>query len=244
MFGRSKERTDAERARGGIAWLPILTGMVVALGAMLLLSGAVGGLLVLIDALPPDRGEVAELGIGGSIALVVGLFLSYLWGGYTAGRMARGAGVRTGLLVAVAALLVALAAAGAARAADLTTNLNVPFTSDRLPIEEEVIVDWGVFLGLVSLAAMALGSAYGGYRGVKWHTDLEDKAREKEEAEGEPEEAEQPPVEEPESSGIHLSSGRPELESEAPATGTSTEEGASTETASPDEETPGHRSYR
>lgn len=244
MFGRYRDRTDTERTRGGIAWLPILTGMVVALGAMLLLSGAVGAFLVVIDALPPDRGEVAELGIGGSIALVIGLFLSYLWGGYTAGRMARGAGVRTGLLVAVVALLVALAAAGAARAADLTTNLNVPFTSDRLPIEEEVIVDWGVLLGLVSLAAMALGSAYGGYRGVKWHTDLEDKTREKERAEAEAEKPEQPPLEEPESSGIHLSSRPPATAPEDPATETSAEEGASAETVSPDEETPGHRSYR
>ena len=217
MFGRSRDssndtatesgthprRTDA---RGGIAWLPILTGIVVALGAMLLLSGGVGALLVVIDALPPDSGETAELGVAGSTALVVGLFLSYLWGGYTAGRMARGAGVRNGLLVALGALFVALAAAGAAQAADLTTNLNVPFTSDRLPIEEEVIVDWGVLLGLVSLIAMAAGGAYGGYKGARWHHDLEQRslaasvAEERRDPEPEPEPSETPPPPTPETS--------------------------------------------
>lgn len=168
--------TTERSIRGSVAWVPVLTGVVVALGAMLLLSAAVGAFLVIIDALPVDGDEAAELGIGGSIALVIGLFLSYLWGGYTAGRMARGQGIRNGLLVALGALLVALAAAGGARAADLNTNLNVPWTSDRLPIEEEVIVDWGVLLGVASLLAMAAGGAYGGYRGVKWHTALEEKA--------------------------------------------------------------------
>lgn len=173
------ENTEHRTIRGSVAWVPVLTGVVVALGAMLLLSAAVGAVLVVVDALPVDSGEEAELGIGGSIALVLGLFLSYVWGGYTAGRMARGQGVRNGLLVAVGALLVALAAAGGARAADLNTNLNVPWTSDRLPIEEEVIVDWGILLGVASLLAMAAGGAYGGYRGVRWHSALEQKELER-----------------------------------------------------------------
>lgn len=157
--------------------MPVLTGIVVALGAMVLLSAGIGALLVVVDALPVEGDETAELGIGGSLALVVGLFISYLWGGYTAGRMARGQGVRTGLLVAAGAALVALAAAGAASAADLDSNLGVPWTSERLPIEEEVIIDWGVLLGAVSLVAMAAGGAYGGLRGVRWHHRLEDEAR-------------------------------------------------------------------
>jgi hypothetical protein len=37
-----------------------------------------------------------DAGIAGDIAFAIAMLLAYLWGGYTAGRMARGAGVLNG----------------------------------------------------------------------------------------------------------------------------------------------------
>lgn len=181
MFG-SKERTHtttstldrAPTARGGVAFGPILTGVVVAIGAMFLLSAIVGGVLAGIgvtEGLNP--GDAVEAGLGAGIALVVAQFLSYLWGGYTAGRMGRGAGFANGLLVPVVALLVALAVGGIATALGAEANLNLPFTTNRLPLENDTLVDWGVGIGIASLVAMFLGGILGGLMGARWHTKLE-----------------------------------------------------------------------
>ena len=44
---------------------------------------------------------------------MIAQFLSYMWGGYTAGRMGRGAGLVNGFLVPVVALIVAAVVAAA-----------------------------------------------------------------------------------------------------------------------------------
>lgn len=168
---------DAPHARGGVAFGPILTGVVVAFGAMFLLSAIVAGVLAslgLIDA-NVTAGDVIEVGIGAGIALVVAQFLSYLWGGYTAGRMARGAGIANGLLVPLTAIVVAVLVGGIAAALGANTNLNLPFSTNQLPTENGNLVDWGVGIGIASLVAMFLGGALGGGMGARWHTKLENR---------------------------------------------------------------------
>lgn len=185
MFGKNRDTTDRTtttreqaldpRARGGVAFGPILTGVVVAFGAMFLLSALVGGVLAsmgIIDA-NVTPGDVIEAGIGAGIALVVAQFLSYLWGGYTAGRMARGSGVANGLLVPLTAIIVAVIVGGIATALGANANLNLPFTTNQLPLENGNLVDWGVGIGIASLIAMFLGGALGGGMGARWHTKLE-----------------------------------------------------------------------
>lgn len=181
MFGR-EERTHsststpdrAPTARGGVAFGPILTGVVVAIGAMFLLSAIVGGVIASLgvaDAI--DQGEVLEAGLAAGIALVVAQFLSYLWGGYTAGRMGRGAGFANGLFVPVIAILLALVVGAVATALGAEANLNLPFTTNRLPLDNDLLVDWGVAIGAASLVAMFLGGILGGLMGARWHTKLE-----------------------------------------------------------------------
>ncbi|MFP5351173.1 MAG: hypothetical protein ACLGIB_01230, partial [Actinomycetota bacterium] len=114
-------------------------------------------------------------GIGAGIALVVAQFLSYLWGGYTAGRMARGAGTANGLLVPLVAILAAILVGGIAAALGASTNLNLPFTTNQLPTENGTLVDWGVGIGIASLIAMFFGGGLGGAMGSRWHTKLEDR---------------------------------------------------------------------
>jgi hypothetical protein len=164
------------RARGGLSIGGVLTGVVVAFGAMFLLSGIIGGILAAIGVSDTNvtRGEAVEAGIAGGIAYVVAMFLAYLWGGYTAGRMARGAGVLNGVLVPIAAIILALVVAGIVAALGASANLNLPFTTARLPIREgSSLVDWGIGLGVAALVAMFAGGALGGSLGARWHTKLE-----------------------------------------------------------------------
>lgn len=172
----------APQARGGVAFGPVLTGVVVAFGSMFLLSALVAGVLAslgLIDA-NVTTGDVIEAGIGAGIALVAAQFLSYLWGGYTAGRMARGAGVANGLLVPLIAILTAVLVGGIAAALGANTNLNLPFTTNQLPTDNGNLVDWGIGIGIASLIAMFLGGALGGGMGSRWHTKLENRTFEEE----------------------------------------------------------------
>lgn len=193
MFGKKNvqshsgthSRTDATiiepRARGGVALGPILTGVVVAFGAMFLLSALVGGVLAAFGVIDSTvtAGEVIEAGIGAGIALVLAQFLAYLWGGYTAGRMARGSGVVNGLLVPLSAVVVAILVGAVATGLGANANLNLPFTTNQLPLENGNLVDWGIGIGIASLIAMFLGGALGGGMGAAWHTKLERNVGEK-----------------------------------------------------------------
>jgi hypothetical protein len=164
------------RARGGLSIGGVLTGVVVAFGAMFLLSGIIGGILAALGVADTNvtRGEAVQAGIAGGIAYVIAMFLAYLWGGYTAGRMARGAGVLNGVLVPIAAIVLALIVGGIVAALGASANLNLPFTTARLPIREgSSLVDWGIGLGVAALVAMFAGGALGGSLGARWHNKLE-----------------------------------------------------------------------
>jgi hypothetical protein len=186
MFNRSDTRTvgpgaaavvtrEPVEARGGISGGAILTGVVVAFGAMLILTALIGAVLTALGVSETaiTEGEAIDAGIGAGMALVVAQFFSYLWGGYTAGRMGRGAGIGNGLLVPVVAILVAVLVGAVASAVGATANLNLPFTTNSLPLENEYLVDWGIGIGIASIVAMFLGGILGGALGARWHTKLE-----------------------------------------------------------------------
>ena len=185
MFGRSERHavnTDShayvDTARGGVAFGPILTGVVVAFGAMFLMLALVGGVLAASGLATGLEGEAVEAGIAAGMALVVAQFLAYMWGGYTAGRMGRGAGAVNGLLVPLVAIVVAVIVGGIATGLGESANLNLPFTINRLPLENDLLVDWGLTIGIASLVAMFLGGLVGGALGERWHTRLERRVHE------------------------------------------------------------------
>ncbi len=181
MFGKNANTTRGTtetldtRARGGVAFGPILTGVVVAFGAMFLLSAVIGGILTALGVSDPNvtRGEAVDAGLGAGIGFVVAQFLSYLWGGYTAGRMARGSGLANGLLVPLTAIIVAVAVGAVATGLGASANLNLPFTTNQLPLENDNLVNWGIGIGIAALVGMFLGGALGGGMGARWHTKLE-----------------------------------------------------------------------
>lgn len=180
MFGSRTDTTTYRGrtvidARGGVSGGAILTGVVVAFGAMFLLSAIVGGVLTAIGVTAADvsTSDAIEAGLGAGIVLVVAQFLAYLWGGYSAGRMARGAGALNGFLVPLVAILVAIAVGAVVAALGASANLNLPFSTSRLPLDNDFVVDWGMAISLGALAAMFIGGIVGGALGSRWHTKLE-----------------------------------------------------------------------
>jgi hypothetical protein len=165
-----------DRARGGFSLWSVLSGTLVAFGAFVVLSVVIGAILVAVGlaegGIRPEEARQAGIGVG--IGLIVAQFLAYLWGGYTAGRMARGAGVLHGLFVPVVALvlfvlLAALIAAVGATAAEMAADVQpVP-----LPLARLTDIATGVGVGL--LIVMLIGGVLGGMLGARWHTKLEDR---------------------------------------------------------------------
>lgn len=164
-----------QRARGGVSAWAVITGLLVAVGAFVILSAIVGWILaatgVAKSGIKPD--EAATAGIGAGIGLVVSQLLAYVWGGYTAGRMARGSGIANGILVPVVALVL-LVILGALVAGIVGTTTNVrPADVQRLPVPLGKLSDIGTGVGIGLLVAMLLGGALGGHLGARWHARLE-----------------------------------------------------------------------
>lgn len=176
MLRRDRQvQGHADSARGGVSLGAILTGVLVSFGALLIISALVGGVLVATGLEPDDiaGGEEVEVGVGIGIGVLVGQFLAYLWGGYTAGRMARGAGAANGILVPVVALVIVGVVGAIAAALGATAELGPPFGATRLPIEGDYVVEWSLAVGAGILLAMLLGGLLGGLAGARWHTRLE-----------------------------------------------------------------------
>jgi hypothetical protein len=183
-FAWTRGRRDVvvDRARGGVSLVGILTGVAVALGAMMVLSAIAGAIAVGTDQIQEAAADATpvEVGVGIGIALVVIQFIAYLWGGYTAGRMARGAGALNGVLVPVAALIIAAIVAAIVAAVGADAELIVPYGETRLPAVDNTLIDLGLWVGIGTLIAMLLGGLVGGMMGSRWHDRLEDRVQDRE----------------------------------------------------------------
>jgi MFS family permease len=170
-----REAARDREARGGVAPLAILTGVVVAFGALFVLSAIVGGVIsaIGVEEGGVGRQEAIQAGVAAGISLVVATLIAYFWGGYTSGRMARGAGVLNGLLVPIIALIIGFLVGLLVTALGATANLNLPFSQSQLPVNENRLVDFGTWVGIAVLIAMFVAAAIGGVLGARWHTKLE-----------------------------------------------------------------------
>ena len=165
-----------DRTRGGVSFWSVMSGVVVAFGAFIVLSAIIGAILAATGVAEGgiQASEARDAGLAAGIGLIIAQFLSYLWGGYTAGRMARGSGFLNGLLVPIVALVfvAALAAIIAAVAGDAATDAANQAQSLPLPLSN--LGDIGTGVGIGALVAMLLGGLLGGKMGARWHTKLED----------------------------------------------------------------------
>ena len=171
--GRDRRALAADAGFGAVSLPSILAGVLVAYGAFAILA-ALGAAIV--DAIGVETDIIStdyeELSIAGGLITAAILFLSYLFGGYVAGRMARRSGVVQGILVAVLGLIVVAAVAALVSQAGETDeivgnlrDLGVPTTADEYGQAFTVA-------GLAALAGILLGGLLGGLLGERWHGRL------------------------------------------------------------------------
>jgi len=169
--GRDRRALAADAGFGSLSIGSVLAGVLVAYGAFAILIGIAAAV---VDALNIDTDittDYERLGILGGLIVAGILLLSYLFGGYVAGRMARRAGLFNGFLVAILGLAVAAGVAAIVRSTDAATinsnlrSLGVPTTADEYGQAFTVA-------GIASLAAILLGSLVGGALGERWHGKL------------------------------------------------------------------------
>jgi|GEM_PF-1890168 len=169
--GRDRRALAADAGFGSLSIGSVLAGVLVAYGAFAILVGIAAAV---VDALNIDTDittDYERLGILGGLIVAGILLLSYLFGGYVAGRMARRAGLFNGFLVAILGLAVAAGVAAIVRSTDAATinsnlrSLGVPTTADEYGQAFTVA-------GIASLAAILLGSLVGGALGERWHGKL------------------------------------------------------------------------
>jgi len=174
------QQTNIVEPKDLVRWGPVLAGLLTALGLFLLLSTL--ALAIGINTMNIGSGQADEAAAGGGIITAILALLSFLVGGYVAGRTAAATatawgGALQGFLVWALGLLLILALAamglGAifgqagdlfaqARAAGVSTDdVNVDPNAVAEGIQSGAI---GAFIGL---AAPAITSAIGGWLGSR-----------------------------------------------------------------------------
>jgi hypothetical protein len=186
MFRRNRAVGDVETPRdrialaedagvGPVSIASVFAGTLVAFGAAVLLlalaAAIAGGAGVNVDI---QSNNWRDAGVAGGAILAGVLLLSYLFGGYSAGRMARRRGLLHGVLVFVTSLVAVGVATVVARLltdADADTILR-NLRSVGVPTTGSEWRDVVTVAGIGSLAAMFVGSVIGGRVGERWHTRL------------------------------------------------------------------------
>ncbi|GAA1131498.1 hypothetical protein [Citricoccus alkalitolerans] len=182
--GRRDEVVTAERQKFGgmkigaafFGWLAA-TGMAVLLAAVLSAIGVGVGL-----ATGTDAGQATEeaaqsptaVGITGAVILAVILLISYLSGGYVAGRMARFDGAKQGVAVwlwaIVITVILALVGLVAGSQFDLLGQLG---GLTGMPIEAEALTTGGIIALVVAVLLALAGAVLGGILGMRYHRKVD-----------------------------------------------------------------------
>lgn len=155
---------------GGLDIPATLTGALVAVALLGIIGGliaaAIGGIGYQLGATSADGEEIGTAAIIGGLVTV---FLSFLAGGWAAGRIARYDGVRNGVMVAVwviglGALFAALGTWFGAEY-DVLDRAELP----RLDGLGDELALGAVLTALATLATMLLAGALGGRWGTRFH---------------------------------------------------------------------------
>lgn len=158
---------------GKVSFLSVLAGTLVAYGAVAVLAAVAAAIArgVGVDT-NLSTGEWRDLGIAGGAITAVVLLVSYYFGGYVAGRMARRAGATNGLLVFVLGVLLLVGVAGLVSQFTDVGEIRRNLRSVGMPVTADEWGQVGTFAGIASLAAMVVGAVLGGMAGERWHGKL------------------------------------------------------------------------
>src|SRR5215203_6519574 len=179
-FEAAEEREDRLRDMyGGVDWLASFLGFIftLVLGAVF---SSVTGLLLVPFGFSPDfsDGQLGASLITGLGVLAVLIFLTYFFGGYVAGRLARFDGGRNGAMVLawtfIVVLILALAAAIfsgflPAGVADRIADLIGGVLSTARTLAGTI----GIVTGLAAVLLALLGGFLGGRLGSRYHTEID-----------------------------------------------------------------------
>jgi hypothetical protein len=170
---RDRRLLAADAGLGRVSLLSVLAGVMTAYGTFVLVLAVTAGVLRLLGAdTHYSASDWKDIGLVGGLVAAAVLFVSYLFGGYVAGRMARRAGVTNGLLVFVLGLLFLVGAAALANAATDSGEILRNLRSLGIPTTASEWTDAGLIVGIASLAAMVVGALLGGALGERWHGKL------------------------------------------------------------------------
>ena len=181
-FEAAEEREDRLRDMyGGVDWLASFLGFVfaVVLGAVF---SAIAGLVLVPFGFPPDlgAGQIGASVITGLVLLGILIFLTYFFGGYVAGRLARFDGGRNGAMVLawnfIVVLILALAAVVfsgflPAGAADGVGNLVGGTASTVGDLARAGVV--GIVAAVAAVLIALLGGFLGGRMGSRYHAEID-----------------------------------------------------------------------
>ncbi len=176
--GRDRKRFARAAGMGQVSLISVLAGTLVAFASFAILLAIVAGVLsaVGIDTEDLTSNDYRELGIGAAVVAGLVLFLSYFFGGYISGRLARRAGALNGGLVLVVALLIGAVVALVVGTQGDTEALARDLRVIGVPTSGEDYASVATIAGIVALVAMLAGSVLGGLTGERWHGKLTSRA--------------------------------------------------------------------
>jgi hypothetical protein len=182
-FETIEEREDQLRSLyGGVDWLASFLGFVFAAVVGTLFSLLAGLVLAPLGfSLDLRSGEIGTATITGLVLVAIVIFLTYFFGGYVAGRLARFDGGRNGAMLLLWTLGAALLAA---LAGGILSSFLPASVADSLRnfIQNEVLPaigglsQLGIVGGLVAVGAVLaalLGGFLGGRLGSRYHAEID-----------------------------------------------------------------------
>jgi hypothetical protein len=172
--GHQRLELAREAGWGEVSWLSIFAGVVTAIGTFAVCVGITAAVLqpmgIGLDGLSDSEWKSLGLGVGLGAAGV--LLCAFAFGGYVAGRMARRASVRHGVLVFAIGLVVMAAAGAIAQLEDGISVIRDRVESLGAPTGDSVWSGVALVTIVAALAGMLLGSLLGSVRGERWHQRL------------------------------------------------------------------------
>jgi hypothetical protein len=177
---RRKDRLELVRDAGhGPVSVPAVDGGVLsAIGAVVVIVGVIVAIAeaVGVDARGFSHSDWRAAGLACAIATGVVACIAWGFGGYVAGRMARRAGARHGLVVFVTSVVLFLVAAAIVWAEHGASTVRDALAHQGAPTGRGDWWDIAALAGLLSFVGALVGSMLGGVRGERWHQHLVERA--------------------------------------------------------------------
>ena len=168
-------RVGVERAHdrfGGFDVPAQLTGMLVAIGLVVLLGGIAGAVIGSIAYQTGLQGNLNNISVGALASGLVVLFVSFLIGGWAAGRIARYDGGRNGLMTAVWFLLLTAILAGLGvwfgAQYNVAGRVDLPNWFEAWFSDRDVTIA-AALSGIGAVIATLVGGFLGGLWGARYH---------------------------------------------------------------------------